>query len=119
MRMWNVDPKLLCRKHLLGEHLECHMFYGTLKKGISVEGYLCKGLLEIHNLEKRHDELAKEMSRRGYKHHTPWPEEKVGIGCRYQPYEINCGKVNTEENIKTLKERCPECRKRMEQACRE
>ena len=22
MRQWNVDPKLLCRQHLFGEHVE-------------------------------------------------------------------------------------------------
>ena len=36
MRMWMIDPKLLCRKHLLGEHLEIHMFVGTINKGINV-----------------------------------------------------------------------------------
>ena len=32
MRQWMVDPRLLCRKHLLGEHVENHMFIGTLKR---------------------------------------------------------------------------------------
>ena len=36
MRMWNVDPKLMCNKHLLGEHVEMHMFFGTIQKGISM-----------------------------------------------------------------------------------
>lgn len=116
MRMWNVDPKLLCRQHLIAEHCETHMFYGTIKKGISIKGYLDKGLIEVHNLESRHDELSKEMESRGYKHNSPWPEKKVGIfhvlrGC---VFEEEWGKVNSEENIKILKEKCPECRRRME-----
>lgn len=30
MRMWMVDPKIMCRKHLLGEHLELHMLAGCI-----------------------------------------------------------------------------------------
>ena len=33
MRDWKVNPKLLCRQHLLGNHLEVHMFVGTLRRG--------------------------------------------------------------------------------------
>ena len=105
MRMWNVNPKLLCQKHLCGEHLETHMFYGTLKKKISVKGYLEKGLLEIHNLRIRHNILAEEMNNRGYKHNSEFPNDFI-------PYE--CGKVNIEDNIRILKEKCPECKKRIE-----
>ena len=39
-----VDPKFLCQKHLCGEHLECHMFLGTLKKNKKVDGYLKNNL---------------------------------------------------------------------------
>jgi hypothetical protein len=24
--MWMVDPRIMCRNHLLGEHAEIHMF---------------------------------------------------------------------------------------------
>ena len=53
MRMWMVDPSLLCRKHLLGEHLECHMFVGTINKNISIKGYIKNGLCEPDKLEIR------------------------------------------------------------------
>ena len=36
MRMWLVPPSHMCRKHLLGEHVELHMLLGTLKKGKSI-----------------------------------------------------------------------------------
>jgi len=68
MRMWKVNPKSLCRKHLLGEHVECHMFLGSLAKNISLKGYIEKGLVEVHNIIKRHDELAIELGSRGYQH---------------------------------------------------
>ena len=50
MRMWMVDPRIMCRQHLLGEHVEIHMFVGAISRGKSVKGYLEKGLLEVHNM---------------------------------------------------------------------
>ena len=49
MRMWMVDPKIMCRKHLLGEHVEHHMFVGTINKRISIVGYLRDNLLLAQN----------------------------------------------------------------------
>lgn len=102
MRMWNVNPRVMCNQHLLGEHVECHMFVGTLNRGKSVQGYLEKGLLEIHNLKKRHDELSKEMERRGMNHKSKLPVFKI----------IKLGKVNPQKNLIELKRRCKECRER-------
>lgn len=70
MRMWMIDPKIMCRQHLLGEHVEIHMFIATMRRGKSVKGYLQKGLLEVHNLYARHEELVEEMNRRGYNHNS-------------------------------------------------
>ena len=36
MRMWMIDPTLLCRKHLLGEHGELHKFIPSFRKQYSV-----------------------------------------------------------------------------------
>jgi hypothetical protein len=99
--MWMVNPKTMCRQHLLGEHVECHMFVGTIKRGKSIKGYLDKGLLEIHNLQKRHQDLAQEMERRGYKHKSPL--EFVTI--------IKSGKINRKENVIQLNNRCQKCKK--------
>ncbi len=66
MRMWMVDPKKMCRKHLLGEHVEIHMMVGTLLKGRSIDGFLERGLLEPQSARIRHDALAAEMQARGY-----------------------------------------------------
>ena len=102
MRMWNVNPELMCRNHLLGEHVECHMFVGTLNKNKNVDGYLKKGLLEIHNIEKRHEQLVKEMKKRGYNHKSPLPNYK----------KIKRGKVDVGKNKKELFKRCKRCGKR-------
>jgi hypothetical protein len=100
MRMWNVDPKKMCRKHLFGEHVEMHMAIGALKKGKSIKGFIDKGLLEVHNIVNRHDILAYEIKRRGYNHKSPLVYDKLYIE----------GKVHTQENIKELCNRCKECR---------
>lgn len=68
MRMWLVDPKHMCRNHLLGEHLECHMFLGAMLHGKNLAGYINNGLLDVRCLKSRHEELAVEMRRRGYRH---------------------------------------------------
>ena len=102
--MWGVNPKLLCRKHLLGEHVEVHMFVGTIRKGISLAGYVRDGLVEVHSLRKRHEELAAEMARRGYNHQSPLPsfEERVE------------GRVDSFANLQELIRRCPTCRENIE-----
>lgn len=101
MRMWNLNPRKMCNQHLLGEHVETHMFVGTLNKNKSVKGYLDKGLLEIHNLKKRHDQLAEEMTKRGMNHQSPLPKYKI----------ITLGKINKMKNKKDLIKRCKECRR--------
>lgn len=101
MRMWKVDPSLMCRQHLLGEHLEMHMFVGAIRKGVDIGGYVRKGLVEVHYLNRRHKELVQEMTRRGYKHHTPLffvSRKKVG-------------RVDVRASVAELRRRCPACRK--------
>ena len=99
-----VNPKIMCRQHLLGEHVEIHMFIGTLDKGKTVDGYLEKGLLEVHNLYSRHQELVEEMKLRGYNHHSDvdkkWKHAK------------NLGAIDKKKNLKNLIERCPLCKQR-------
>ncbi len=107
MRMWNVRPELMCRKHLLGEHVEMHMFLGTLSKGKGVEGYVRTGLVEVHNIKARHDELAQEMVRRNYRHNSP-------MSC--SPLLVRRGFVDIEKSYKELQSRCKECRRRRQTA---
>lgn len=104
MRMWKVPPELLCDQHLRGEHVEMHMFEGCLRLGKSVQGYIDKGLVELHNIKNRHNEIAKEMIERGMNHKSP-----ATIAGPMQ------GKVNVEESLKELARRCPKCRERQGQ----
>ena len=66
MRMWMVPPRYLCNKHLLGEHVELHMFAGYINKWISLDGYVANGLVDTSLMNRRHDELVEEI--RGFCH---------------------------------------------------
>lgn len=101
MRMWGIAPKKLCRQHLLGEHAEMHMFVGCIKKGISINGYVDGGLVEVQKIKPRHDLLASEMKRRGMHHCSPL----------FLRTKMRAGKLNVRANIKDLAKRCRECRK--------
>jgi hypothetical protein len=100
--MWMVNPRIMCRQHLLGEHVEIHMFIGTLNRKKSVKGYLEKGLLEVHNLYNRHEELVKEMKRRGYNHYSEVDEK--------WKFVQKAGFVNKEKNFDELINRCSKCK---------
>ena len=100
--MWLVDPELLCRRHLLGEHVECHMFRGSLRKGSSLTGFVEGGLLDSRLLTHRHEELAREMLRRGYRHESPLI---AGFDEAAAP-----GNVDMRRSLQELASRCEECR---------
>lgn len=100
-----ISAKYLCRKHLLGEHLENHMLAGCLKEGKNLKGYIDNGLVELHNLKERHEELALEMSSRGYNHKSPFSSEYTS--------NKELGKVDRERSFRDLIFRCPECKNRI------
>lgn len=111
MRMWMVDPRIMCRKHLLGEHVEMHMFLGHLKRRKKVDGYLKNNCLQMRSIYQRHEDLAKEMIDRGYKHNSPMKE--LDFECIYDyPNEQIYWKVQEVQSLKDLLDRCPDCRQR-------
>lgn len=111
MRMWMVDPKIMCRKHLLGEHVEHHMFVGTINKKISITGYLRDNLLEPLSLLTRHAELVREMEARGYNHRS----ELLSVDLSGMTFEQFHTKIDREKSLAELIRRCPECRARYEE----
>jgi len=106
MRMWMVEPKWMCRKHLLGEHVEHHMFVGTINKKKQLNGYVEHNCVEPSKLRFRHDELVLEMDRRGYKHNSKLPEFSLG----YLPKDVIKARVNVKKSLHNLMRRCHECR---------
>ena len=107
--MWLCDPKILCQKHLCGEHVETHMFLGTLKKSKKINGYLHNNLFEPLSLKQRHEELKNEMKRRGYNHNS----EMTSYQCIFNLKETELyWKIDKEKSLKDLLDRCPKCRER-------
>jgi len=99
-----VEPRIMCKQHLLGEHAEIHMFIETISRGNSVKGYLERGLLEVHSLYNRHEELVKKMKCRNYRHDSPinkkWRQARI-LGC-----------VDKDKSLRQLISRCLRCRER-------
>lgn len=102
MRMWMINPKLMCNKHILGEHVELHMLVGCLNKKKNIEGYITGGLVEIHNIESRHNTIAQEMGFRGMNHNTPIVNEPR--------LKMIAGKIDIRKNEIDLMDRCLLCR---------
>ena len=96
-----MNPRKICRNHLLGEHLELHKLAGCLKKGKNISGYLEKGFVDPSLLTVRHDELVAEMECRGFRHLSP----VEGL-----PKHVDRGYIDNKANALELARRCPKCR---------
>ncbi len=109
MRMWQIDPKLLCKKHLLGEHYEIHKHKHNFEKHHSISGRISPiVLIEPQNMKIRHDELVKEMIQRGYNHNSPYELPDLS----YLPDNQRYAKADAGYNIADLFDRCSECYQR-------
>ena len=93
MRIWDIHPKHLCRKHLLAEHRELHGLWNILTKHKGKGGYskhleTLRWVGKMGALFARHETLVKEFTRRGYSHHTPL-NKKLAEGSKSQKIFIN------------------------------
>ncbi len=109
MRVWDVHPKYLCRKHLLGEHRELHGLWNILTKHKGMGGYshhpeTLRWIGKEKALFLRHEKLVKELLYRGYLHHSPL-DKKLAIGSASQNIYINT--ILEQEEI--LKDKSCEC----------
>ena len=100
-RMWGVDPKKMCRKHLLGEHVEMHMLASSINKGRSVKGFQEKNCLDAPLIEERHNSIAEEMIRRGYNHQSPLKHTN----------NLESTPIDVVASYRDLISRCQECYK--------
>lgn len=104
--MWMVDPQTLCRRHLLGEHVELHMAAAHLRLGRRVDGWANSNCLEPRAIGVRHKALVAEMASRGYRHASPLTQPKI---TAYQRPEAV---VDRDTALAELVRRCPDCRRR-------
>lgn len=121
-----VNPKILCTKHLLGEHNEFHkIFEPSVLKNKSMDGYSKVNAVSVMSID-RHRDIVKEMLRRGYNHKSPQKLNKVQWINYLYDYTIEHQHSRTnlkmllqgylKKNGKTVKERykpaCKKCQER-------
>jgi hypothetical protein len=102
-RMWMVDPRILCRQHLLGEHAELHMIAANLKLGRSIDGYIHINAIEPKSVKRRHDGLVAEMVLRGMNHKSP---------LDFSTEQYRDIVIDRDASLKMLIGRCPRCAER-------
>ena len=106
MRMWGINPKLLCRKHLLGEHGEIHKHRHNFVKQHSISKRIAPVVqIAPEQMEARHDELAAEMIRRGYNHNSPYQQPDLSYLKKDERY----AEIDTNVSILDLALRCSDC----------
>jgi Pyrimidine dimer DNA glycosylase len=86
MRIWDLDPGVLCDQHLLGEHRELHGIWSILTNGRAgyanhPETLRWRGRLAA--LYARHEDEIAEMDRRGFRHASPL-DERLATGQAVQ-----------------------------------
>jgi len=77
VRMFNNDPKTMCRKHLLGEHGEIHKFRHNFIKKHNMNKRIQLGQIKPSQMKQRHDLLSKEMLSRGYNHNSSYEQPDI------------------------------------------
>lgn len=102
-RMWGVSPTCLCDQHLLGEHKEMHQEAGTITNhphGHAIaRGHAENGQVDTSQIQQRHDELARELERRGMNHNSPLDYDDT----------LDIGTIDIDANRRDLNNRCQEC----------
>ena len=94
MRIWDLEPKILCQKHLLGEHRELHAIWSVLtnnKKGYSRHPETLRWKGKLNALFCRHQGLVKEMEKRSYHHQSPL-DRSLARGKKTQTDFVNSPK---------------------------
>lgn len=109
MRIWDIHPRHLCRKHLLAEHRELHGLWNILTQHRGKGGYAhhpetLRWVGKLRALYNRHAALVAEFNRRGYAHHTPL-DKRLARGSGSQRVFIN----TIAEQQAILKQKSCEC----------
>ncbi len=109
MRMRMIDSRLLCTKHLNGEHGEIHKHRHNFEKHHKISGRIFPIVqIEPDSMQKRHDELALEMDKRKLgSHKSPYIQPSLS----HLVHSERCAKSNLYYNIIDLCIRCADCRK--------
>jgi len=110
MRMWMINPEILCNKHLLGEHGEIHKHRHNFVKQHSITKRITPVVqIEPNSMEVRHDILAEEMLRRGMNHQSSFEQPDISYLPTAERYAI----VDVQNSLNDLTNRCSECAERI------
>ena len=74
MRIWDVDVRSLCNRHLLGEHRQLHAIWTVHtegKRGYARHPETLRWCGRLAALYARHEAQVAEMARRGFRHANP------------------------------------------------
>jgi hypothetical protein len=110
MRIWDIEPKYLCRNHLLAEHRELHGLWNILTVHGGTGGYsrhpeTLRWVGKTKALYARHESLVCEFEYRGYQHRTPL-DKGLTAGRKTQDVFLN----TPEEQMRILRAKpcvCP------------
>ena len=107
MRIWDIEPRRLCRPHLLGEHRELHAVWAIItagKRGYSKHPEVLRWHGRLRALYLRHEVLVEEMTRRGHKHATPL-DERLATGSAAQDVFVD----SIDAQLRLLREKDCDC----------
>lgn len=109
MRIWDIHPKHLCRKHLLAEHRELHGLWNILTKHGGKGRYsrhpeTLRWVGKNRALYNRHEELVTEFVKRNFNHKS-FLDPKLAVGKLLQDRLIN----TIEEQQTILHNKICEC----------
>jgi len=107
MRIWDIEPKKLCRNHLLGEHREFHAIWNILnkhKKGYANHPETKRWKGKLKALYCRHENIVKEMKGRGFRHKSNL-DVNLACGCRRQAKYVD----SIQKQKKILKAKKCDC----------
>ena len=108
MRIWDIEPSLLCREHLLGEHRELHAVWTILtqdKRGYANHPETLRWRGRLAALYRRHESLVEEMTSRGYRHRTPL-DASLAQGLALQDQYVD----TPEQQVALLRAKGCDCR---------
>jgi len=107
MRMWRVNPKILCIQHLLGEHFEIHKHRHNFVKMHNISGRIRPVTqIEPDAMQSRHDPLVEELILRGVNHKSPYEQPSL----EYLSDDLRYAKVDRLLSLRDLLSRCSKCK---------
>jgi hypothetical protein len=108
VRIWDVEPEVLCNQHLLGEHRELHAIWTILttgKRGYARHPETLRWRGRLAALYARHEAEVAEMDRRGFRHASPL-DPALATGSAQQTELVD----SVEDQRARLSERGCDCR---------